>query len=256
MTTTPATATPASTAPGAAATLAVRGLGRAYDDHYALVGLDAEFPAGTVTALLGPNGAGKSTLIGILSSRQSPSEGQVLFEGRRAHGGPAMRRRIGYVGHRTMVYGELTARENLRFFAQLFGIGDADARIDALLDRVGLARDKDRPVEGFSRGMAQRLTLARALLPEPSVLLLDEPLTGLDQAGVALALELFGSARDRGAALIMASHDLAATEKVADRALILANGRKCYEGPVQGDLAGLYAQAIAGELPAPVKGAA
>ncbi len=224
--------------------LRVEGLGRAYDDHYALVDLDAEFPPGSVTALLGPNGAGKSTLIGILSTRQSATEGRVYFDGRRVADSASMRQRIGFVGHRTMVYSELTARENLQFFARMFGLVSPDDAIDALLDRVGLMRDKDRPVNGFSRGMSQRLTLARALLPKPSILLLDEPLTGLDQAGVRLALTLFREARDAGAVLIMASHDLVATSKLADRALILSSGRKRFEGATGEDLAAVYAECI------------
>lgn len=216
----------------------VEGLSRVYDDHYALVELTADFPAGTVTALLGPNGAGKSTLIAILSTLQSPSEGRVLFAGQAV--GPEDRGRIAYVGHRTMLYGGLSARENLAFFAKLYGVPDAATRIDALLDRVGLPLDKDRPVAGFSRGMAQRLTLARALLPEPVLLLLDEPLTGLDQDGVALALDLIRERKAAGTAIIMASHDLVATGSVADRVLLLRRGRKLYEGPLEGELGALY----------------
>jgi heme exporter protein A len=221
-----------------------RDLGRAFDEHYALIGLNAVFPAGTATAILGPNGAGKSTLIGMLSTRQSPTEGEVIFgDGLK---GPMLRSLISYVGHRTMVYTDLSARENLDFFAKMFGLTDMHARIDALLDEVGLQHAKDRPVAGFSRGMAQRLTLARALLPNPGVLLLDEPLTGLDQAGVEDALALFGKVRDRGAIVIMASHDLAATNQLVDRALVLVDGRKAYEGPVQGDLVEVYQRAVGG----------
>lgn len=220
----------------------VHDLGRAFDEHYAVLGLDAEFPAGSATALLGPNGAGKSTLIGMLSTRQSPTEGRVEFGG--GLSGMRLRRRISFVGHRTMVYTDLTARENLAFFGRMFGLKGIDDRIDALLDEVGLVHAKDRPVGGFSRGMAQRLTLARALLPEPAMLLLDEPLTGLDQDGVAMALELFGRVRDAGAVVIMASHDLVATNRLVDRALVMVNGRKAYEGPVSGNLPEVYAEAI------------
>ncbi len=225
------------------------GLGRVYDDDYALVALDATFPAGTVTALLGPNGAGKSTLMGILSTLMRPSEGEVRFgDALVGHATPAIRGRIGYVGHRTMLYRPLSARENLRFFGQLYGVAELEARIETLLAAVDLTRDADRPAGDYSRGMAQRLTLARALLPRPDLLLLDEPLTGLDRDGVETAVRLIGAERDRGAVVIMASHDLAATGQIADRALVLRRGRKVYEGPVDGDLATLYQQAVRGAL--------
>ncbi len=221
----------------------VRGLERAYDEHYALIELDADFPTGTVTALLGPNGAGKSTLISLLSSLSWPSAGTVHFGDKPMSEG--VRHLIGYVGHKTMIYGELSARENLHFFGALYGVPDLKAKADALLDEVGLPRDKDRAAAGFSRGMAQRLALARALLPEPELLLLDEPFTGLDQEGTAQAVELLAARRDAGAVLVLASHDLVAADRLADRALILRRGRKAYEGPVEPSLPELYAQVIA-----------
>lgn len=225
--------------------VAVRGLGRLYDDDYALVDLEARFPAGSATALLGPNGAGKSTLIGILSTRLRASEGEAWFFGHRLDApGPRVRAEIGYLGHRTMVYSELSALENLLFFGRLYGVADLDVRATALLERVGLGRDLHRPVGGFSRGMTQRLALARVLLPAPRLLLLDEPLTGLDQSGIALALELFAEARRGGAVLVMASHDLPATGEVCDRALVLMRGRKRFEGPFEGDLGDLYHRSL------------
>lgn len=232
------------------AAFAVRteGLGRAYDEHYALIGLDAEFPPGSVTALLGPNGAGKSTLIGILSTLVRPSEGALYFGDTRLSGAKARaaRRYVGYVGHRTMLYKPLTAVENLRFFGTLYRLDDLDARVAAALDQVGLrGEDLERPIAGFSRGMTQRLTLARALLPTPQVLLLDEPLTGLDQAGIGLALELFAAAKARGAVVLVASHDLEAVGRIADRALILRRGRKRHLGPIAPDLPTLYREILA-----------
>lgn len=219
----------------------VRGLSRVYEDHYALTDLTTAFPAGTVTALLGPNGAGKSTLLSILASVVRPTEGEVWFGDQPAvDPPPEVRRLIGYVGHRTMLYDALSARENLHFYGRLYGVRDLGARVDALLDRVGLRFDKDRPVGGFSRGMAQRLTLARAVLPDPAVLLLDEPLTGLDRAGVRVALDLIAERRDAGTVIVMATHDLAGSSAIADRALVLRRGRAVYDGPARGDLAGVY----------------
>lgn len=225
----------------------VEGLSRAYEAHYALVDLDAEFPKGTITLVLGPNGAGKSTLISILSTLSRQTEGRVLYDDRPSdQGGPVMRSYVGYVGHATMLYTTLTARENLRFFGSLYGTPDLDAGVSRWLDVVGLTRDADRPVEEFSRGMAQRLTLARALLPGPRLLLLDEPLTGLDQAGTTLALRLLREARDDGAIVIMATHDLISAATIADRALILRRGRKVFLGPIEGDLAERYHRALGG----------
>ncbi len=226
----------------AGAALCVRGLSRVYDDHYALVALDATFPPGTITALLGPNGAGKSTLMGMLSTLMRPTEGEIRLGDAPLTDAPKVRGRIGYVGHRTMLYGPLTARENLSFFARLYGVPEAASRVDAALVDVGLGRDGDRPVDGFSRGMAQRLTLARALLSDPDLLLLDEPFTGLDQQGLEVASRLVRKRREAGAVVVLASHDLALTGTVSDRALILRRGRKVYEGPLNGDLGALYAK--------------
>lgn len=223
----------------------IQGLGRLYEDHYALLNLNAQLPAGCATALLGPNGAGKSTLIGLLSTRMQASEGRCLFFGRpMSRGGAALRAQIGYLGHRTMLYSDLSARENLTFFGRLYGVPQLEARVERLLAQVELSHAIDRPVSGFSRGMQQRVALARVLLPEPRLLLLDEPLTGLDQAGIAIALDLFSQAMARGAVVLMASHDLPSTGRLCDRALVLVNGRKRYEGPAEGDLEGLYHRSL------------
>jgi len=224
----------------------VEGLERFYEEQYALAGVDAEFPQGQVTALLGPNGAGKSTLLGILSTHARPSAGRVYFgQTEVIAGGPEIRRLVGYVGHRTMLYGTLSARENLLFFGGLYGVPRLPDRVDSLLGEVGLARDADRPVEGFSRGMGQRLTLARALIHEPRVLLLDEPFTGLDQQGTASAIELLAARRDAGAVLVVVSHDLGSVGRLADRAVVLRGGRKVFEGDVRDDLGATYQAHVA-----------
>ncbi|MBU0552293.1 ABC transporter ATP-binding protein [Myxococcota bacterium] len=227
-------------------TVRAAGVSRVYDEEYALIDVDAEFTPGHVTALLGPNGAGKSTLMGLLSTLLRPSEGVIYFGETPAERlDAAARARIGYVGHKTMLYGPLTARENLQFFGQLYGQRDP-TRVTSLLARVGLEGDADRPAAGFSRGMAQRLTLARALLPRPDLLLLDEPLTGLDREGVALALDMIRQAALEGAAVVLVSHDLSATATIADRVLILKRGRRRFEGAVQGDLVARYHQEVDG----------
>ena len=221
------------------------GLGRAYGDHYAVAALNATFPAGEVTAVLGPNGAGKSTVLRMLSTLLAPTEGRVRYGSvDRPSGSPDVRSVIGYVGHELMIYPSLTARENLRFFGRLYGVTDPADTIDALLDEVGLPLDKDRPVDGFSRGMGQRLALARAVLHQPSLLLLDEPFTGLDDRGVQIALELFARLREEGAIVVLASHDLTITGTLATRMLVLKRGRALYEGAIDGDLAPAYRRVL------------
>jgi heme exporter protein A len=220
-------------------TVETQRVGRLYDESYALVDVSVTFRARTVTALLGPNGAGKSTLMGMLSTALRPSEGKVLYGGYEyPENDPTLRARIGYLGHRPMLYGELSATENLAFFARLHSVGPE--AVTHWLGRVGLTRAADRPVSGFSRGMAQRLALARALLSSPSLLLLDEPFTGLDPEGVRLTKSLVAERRDAGAIVVLVTHDLAVTDDLATAAVVLRGGRLAYAGPSGGDLAGLY----------------
>ena len=186
--------------------VSVRGLSRAYEDEYALVGLDAHFPAGTVTAVLGPNGAGKSTLLHLLSLLSEPTEGRLFFGRDEAQGHePLHRAQVGYVGHQTMLYTALSGRQNLHFFGSLYRISDLSERVPSLLKLVGLADDADRRVREYSRGMKQRLTIARALLPRPQVLLLDEPFTGLDQRALGQMIDLFDSVKAAGAVVVLVS---------------------------------------------------
>ncbi|MSP72445.1 MAG: ABC transporter ATP-binding protein [Myxococcales bacterium] len=204
-------------------------VGRVYDESYALVDATLTFEPGTSTAVLGANGAGKSTLLGLLSSALRPSEGEVYFglvPGSRA--GAETRACIGYVGHRPMVYSDLTARENLDFFAKIYS--QSTLLTDAVLEKVGLSHAADRMASTFSRGMLQRLAIARALLHEPSILLLDEPFTGLDLAGVERAARLFVGARERGATVVWVTHDLELSEPFVDHVVVLRHGRVTFQG--------------------------
>lgn len=222
------------------AVIEARGLTRSFGEHYALLELNAAWYAGEVCALLGPNGSGKSTLLNLLSTLMSPSEGGLWFEGAQVtrKNVATLRAQIGFVGHATMIYGTLTALENLRFFADLYqawpttlvdeGSSLKEAREEWLLDRldtVGLSEFAGRPASGFSRGMAQRLTLARALLPSPKILLLDEPFTGLDREGIDQVCGLIERERERGATVVLSSHDFETTERLADRLIVLKRGR-------------------------------
>ena len=178
--------------------------------------------AGEIVALLGPNGAGKSTLLSIAATLLEPSSGQVQYGDHPA--GSAMRRRIGLLAHDLYLYPELTAAENLSFFASLHGITDA-RRVDAALERAKLADRRDDPVLGFSRGMRQRLALERALLHDPRLVLLDEPFTGLDDASTAALAARLVELRTRGSIVIVATHDLETIEGLVDRAVMLRDGR-------------------------------
>jgi heme ABC exporter ATP-binding subunit CcmA len=201
-----------------------RGLEKRFGRSPALRGVDFEVGAGEVLAVVGPNGAGKSTLLRMVAGLARPSAGRLLIDEIPA-GRPQARARIGYVGHATFLYPQLTARENLIFAGRLQGLRDPAARADALLAEEGLLAAADRSAGGFSRGMAQRLALARARMHDPSVWLLDEPFTGLDRrASLALA-DRIRALRAEGRALLLVTHDLAQAAELADAALVLANGR-------------------------------
>ena len=208
--------------------VAVRKVGKRFGQHRALANVDVELAAGEVCALLGPNGAGKSTLLGILSTLVRPSSGDVSY-----HEGDAARRsddrlrsEIGLLAHASLCYGELTAVENLEFFAGLYGIADPTARAHALLDQVGLdAKARERPARTYSRGMMQRLALARALVADPSLLLLDEPFTGLDRGGALSLGKRLGQARAEGVIVLVVTHDLEAIAEVTDHVVVLRRGQ-------------------------------
>jgi heme exporter protein A len=207
-------------------TLVVDDVSRHFGRRRALTRISLTCRAGTILGLLGPNGAGKSTLLAILSTLLAPTSGHVRYgelEARSA--GAVLRGRLGLLGHDLYLYPELTARENLEFFARLYGLPAARERVLAALRSAGLSERADDAVSGFSRGMRQRLALERALLHGPRLLLLDEPFTGLDDAsGQALVRRLRGL-RDHGAMVIVATHDLDLAEGLLDEVAVLRDGR-------------------------------
>lgn len=189
----------------------------------ALAGIDVAVEAGQVLAVLGPNGAGKSTLLRILAGLSRPSAGEVR------HAGGAERRearaRVGYIAHATFLYPMLSARENLRFAARLHGLPAPGARASALLDEFGLTEVADRLAGGFSRGLAQRLAIARALVHDPVLVLLDEPFTGLDPVSADRLAERIDALRAARRALVLVTHDLGRAAALADRSHVLCDGR-------------------------------
>ena len=188
--------------------------------------LDFDVQPGEFVALLGPNGAGKTTFLRILASLSRPTLGEVRVAGYRLpHHAAAVRARLGVVSHLPLLYGDLTAEENLRFYARLYALRGSEARVTEVLQLAGLeARRKDL-VRTYSRGMAQRLAIARAVIHDPDVLLLDEPYTGLDQDASSMLDGVLRSVTAQGRTVVMTSHDLARAEDLASRFDILSRGR-------------------------------
>jgi heme ABC exporter ATP-binding subunit CcmA len=181
---------------------------------------------GAILGLLGPNGAGKSTCLALLATLMRPSGGQIRYGTHEAHTtGAPLRGAIGILGHDLFLYSELTARENLSFFAGLYGAADARAAAAAALERAGLADRADDPIASFSRGMRQRVALERALIHRPRLVLLDEPFTGLDDASAAALVGRLRGLREEGAIVVLATHDLDLAEGLLDSALFLRDGR-------------------------------
>jgi len=206
----------------------VRGVSKRYGHHRALAGVDVTLRAGSLCAVLGPNGAGKSTLLGILSTLIRPSAGEVVYrDGDVAlDEGEQLRAAIGVLAHESFVYGELTAYENLHFYGRIYALEDIEARASDLLDVVGLdRRARDRVARTYSRGMLQRLALARALMHAPPLLLLDEPFTGLDRTGAAALGATLASAKADRRAVMVVTHDLEALDGVVDHVVVLRRGR-------------------------------
>lgn len=203
-----------------------RDVSRHYGRRRALSRVSIECRSGEVLGLLGPNGAGKSTLLSILATLLAPSSGEVRYGAKTAaEAGPSLRARLGFLSHDLHLYPELTAAENLRFFARLYGLARVEDRVGAALDMAGLASRRDDLVSGFSRGMRQRLALERALLHEPRLLLLDEPFTGLDDGSVAALVARLGDLRAAGRILVVVTHDLDVAERLLDKVAVLKDGR-------------------------------
>lgn len=208
---------------------------KAYGLLPVLRGIDLEIPRGQFVALLGPNGSGKSTLLRLLSGLSRPNSGVIRIGGwelpREAY---AVRAQIGMVSHKPLLYENLTAQENLLFFGKLYNLGEDDlnARIALLLEQVGLSKRAHDLVRTFSRGMLQRLSIARALLHEPHVLLFDEPYTGLDQQAAGTLDGLLQDAAGSGLhTILMTTHQLERAARLTERVVMLSRGKVAYDAP-------------------------
>jgi heme exporter protein A len=190
-----------------------------------LRGVDFEVQPGEFVALLGPNGAGKTTFLRILSSLSRPSLGEVNIAGYKLpHEAAEVRARLGVVSHLPLLYGDLTAEENLLFYARMYNIRNYELRVSEVLEMVGLEARRRDLVRTFSRGMQQRLAIGRAVLHDPDVVLFDEPYTGLDQDASSMLDEVLKTVAAKGRTVVMTSHDLARAEDLATRFDILSRG--------------------------------
>ena len=200
-------------------TVRTEGLTKLYGRTPALVSVDVELRAGAVTVIEGANGSGKSTLVQLLAQLARPTRGTIAYG---ELTGASARRHVGLLAHAPMLYPDLTGVENLNLFASLYGV---DGALESLRERFELGRFADRPTRTCSRGQLQRLALARALLAEPALLLLDEPSTGLDVRGVERLANVIGEERERGAIIALVTHDAAFADRLADRRVRLSRGR-------------------------------
>ena len=233
------------------ALITVEKLDKTFSARWALRSVSFRVVPGEIVALVGPNGAGKTTLLRILATLARPDSGDILIGkiplGQHAN---TARAAIGFVGHQTFMYDDLTAEENLRFFARLYDLPDIPERVRKVAARVGIEHRLGDITRTLSRGLQQRLTLARMLLHEPVVLLLDEPYTGLDKTAADLLDDIMLEAKKEGRGILFSTHDLERGLAVCDRALVMKAGRLAYDLPHTEwkDLAGfmqIYARVLA-----------
>lgn len=236
------------------AMIQVQNLSKVYGYRHVLRALSLEVARGQSVALLGSNGSGKTTLLRLICGLATPTSGTIEVGGWSIPQETAqVRQHIGVVSHKSLLYPTLTALENLTFFAQLYSLSQTPADLLALLDRVGLRKRAHSLVKTFSRGMLQRLSIARALVNDPGVLLLDEPYTGLDQAASAVLDTLLQQARSDGRTLLMTTHHLERVPLLTDRVVVLHGGQVALDIPTEisaADLVRRYIE-ITGEVAQP-----
>ncbi len=230
-----------STGPAAESTLAagwaveVNGLNRRYGSSRVLADVSLQIPWDQRIAVLGPNGAGKTTLLRTIATLARPSSGSVVVGGLKLpEQAVAIRRHIGFVAHQTFLYDDLTVRENLQFFGKLYGVSDLAARIEQVLGPLDMQHRANDRVRTLSRGLQQRTALARAILHDPQILLLDEPDTGLDVAGAEVLQHLLLDADGRRRTVLLTSHNLGRTIELVDRIMVIVRGRIALDVPSSG----------------------
>lgn len=205
--------------------VSVAGLSKSYGPTLALAGVDLSFGAGEVTVIQGSNGSGKSTMLWLLAMLGYPTRGDIRYGQYSVAHADGLRGRIGFVAHQLQLYPGLSGHENLSLAAKLQGIPYAEKRASDLSEALSLAEYWDRPVRTYSRGQAQRVSIARALLHEPRLLLMDEPATGLDEKSTAAVVDLIAQEKQAGAIVIIVTHEAKFASAVADRVLHMDRGR-------------------------------
>lgn len=212
--------------------ITVKKLDKTFGARWALRSISFQVSQGEIVALVGPNGAGKTTLLRIIATLSRPNDGSVhIGKIPLAEHANAARASIGFVGHQTFMYDDLTAEENLTFYARLYDIDNIPQRVREVAQRVGIENRLGDVTRTLSRGLQQRLTLARMLLHQPAVLLLDEPYTGLDQVAADLLDQIMADAKKEGRGILFSTHDLERGLAICDRALIMSAGRLTYDLP-------------------------
>jgi heme exporter protein A len=209
----------------AAPVVEIEGLGRRFGRRWAVADVDLTLRAGECLAVFGPNGAGKTTLLRILAGLLEPSAGRARVAGLTLPGGAAARAAVGLISHHSMLYPVLTARENVEFTARLYGVRDPEAAALAALAQMRVRDRAETPVRQLSRGLQQRVSIARAFVHRPRVVLLDEPFTGLDAAGAAVLGDALGELTRSGAALVLVTHSLDEGLALATRTAVMREGR-------------------------------
>lgn len=223
--------------------LAATEVERSFGNARVLRGVDLAVEPGTLHLVLGPNGAGKTTLLRILAGLTRPSAGSVVLEGGSLRDSPGLRRRIGFLSHQSFLYDDLTPLENLEFAARLYDLPSPRDAARRAIESVGLAARMDDPVRRLSRGMVQRVAIARALLPEPGILLLDEPFTGLDPRAAARLVELLSARLAANCGVVLVTHAPGDAWAIASRVSLLVRGKWVIDEPRPADLTDFMARA-------------
>ncbi len=229
----------------------LKGVTKAFGAQLALADVDLDVPEGSHVAVMGANAAGKTTLLKVIAGIASPTSGSVTIAGiEMSKAGPKLRAQVGFVGHDTMLYADLTTRENLRFHAKLFGLRNAKEAIERATERLDVSHVLDKPVRALSRGTKQRVALARALLHDPAVILLDEPYTGLDEAAAMALSELLEELATPERVILLTLHDVVRAMAGPRRLLVLSGGRIALDESLDGrtdDIAETYLELLRAE---------
>lgn len=201
--------------------LRISGVTKRYGSVTALWNVDLDVCSGDFVTIFGPNGAGKTTLLRVVAELTKPTHGEIIFQ----VSGVRQREAVGFLSHQSLLYGDLTGYENLVFFSKLYGLSNPEERASLLIERMGLGMAQHQVTRGYSSGMKQRLKIARALLHEPQLVLLDEPYAGLDQHGCRLLTGLLKQLREEGRTVLLITHNLVEGLDVCTRVLVMNRGQ-------------------------------